>query len=63
MHLLAWTIEGFEKPQPLDMIHMEMGEQQVDSGFFRPQGLPQGSDSRTGIEHQQGPILASYLDT
>jgi hypothetical protein len=36
MYVLAGTIQRFEKPQPLDMIHMEMGKEKVDPRFFRP---------------------------
>jgi hypothetical protein len=35
MHFLAWTIQRFKKPQPLDMIHMEMSEQEIDAWHLR----------------------------
>jgi hypothetical protein len=36
MNLLARTIQGFEKPKPLDVIHMEMSEHEVDALSFTP---------------------------
>jgi hypothetical protein len=63
MYFLAGPIERIKKPQSLDMIHMEMGEQEVDARFFRSQAFPEASDPRAGIEHQHGPVIASYFDT
>jgi hypothetical protein len=36
MYLLAWSIQRFEKPEALDMIHMKVGEQEVDARYLRP---------------------------
>jgi hypothetical protein len=35
MHLLAWSKQGFEKPQALDVIHMQMGEQEIEAWHLR----------------------------
>jgi hypothetical protein len=35
MHLLAGTVQWFEKPKPLDVIHMEMGEQEIEAWHLR----------------------------
>jgi hypothetical protein len=31
MNLAAGFVERFEEPEPLDMVHVEMGQQQVDA--------------------------------
>jgi hypothetical protein len=63
MHVLTWAIQGLEKPKPLDVIHMEVGEQEVDARNLRAEGHPQPSDAGTGVEHHQCPVNSSHLDT
>jgi hypothetical protein len=63
MDFLAWIIQGFEKPEPLDMIHVEMCEEEVNAPYLRPDGRPQASDPRAGIEHHQGSVIPLHFDT
>jgi hypothetical protein len=63
VHLLAGTIQRFEKTESLDMIHMEVGEEKIDARLLSAQLLSQRADSCAGIEDDQGPIITSYLDT
>jgi hypothetical protein len=36
MDFLAASLQGFEKPEPLDVIHMKMGEEEVDALHLGP---------------------------
>jgi hypothetical protein len=63
MDLLARSMQGFEKPESLNVIHMEMGEEDVDARHLRPYAGPQSSDPCAGIEHHQASIIATHLNT
>jgi hypothetical protein len=63
VHFLVWTIQRFEKPQALDMIHMEVREKQIEAWYLGPYERSQASNPSASVEHDQRPILAANLDT
>jgi hypothetical protein len=63
MNLLGGSNQRFEKPEPLDVIHMEMGEEDIDAPHLGRYSLSQTTDACAGIEHHEGPVLGSDLDT
>jgi hypothetical protein len=61
MNFLTRVIQGFEKTKPLNMVHVQMGEEQIDAPHLTPECLPQTADASPRIEHDQGPVIAADL--
>ena len=55
------VIERAEEAQSLDVVHVEMGEQDVDRLVSAGIGA-EPADARAGVEHQQRAVIASHLD-
>jgi hypothetical protein len=50
MDLAVGVVQGLEEAEPLDMVHVEMGQQQVDSSFPAANPGPQSLNSRARVE-------------
>jgi hypothetical protein len=58
MHLNSRATQRRKEGQPLDMIHMQVGEQDVHAFQVWRQIATQSPDARTGIQNEQGAILS-----
>jgi hypothetical protein len=63
MDVQVGTIQGLEEPEPLNVVHVEMGQEQIDACHLNPDGFPQTADPSSGIQHHQSPVIASDLNT
>src|SRR4029450_4531167 len=61
VHLHAGLVERRKKPEPLDVIHVQVGEQQIDAANPAREGGAESPYSRPGIEHQHV-VLRAHLD-
>jgi len=62
MNLAAPLVEGFEEAEPLDVVHVEMGQQQVDAPPPAAPPWPPAAGSPSGVQDQERVPLASHLD-
>src|SRR5438046_1191965 len=54
--------EGREEHQPLDVVEVQVGEQDVDAGGLGGEPEPEGADARAGVEHEQRSVGERDLD-
>ena len=54
--------EGCEEHQPLDVVEVEVGEEDVDAPCSAGEPEPEGADARAGVEHEQPPVRERHLE-
>src|ERR1043166_2249004 len=57
MRFHSRIVQRPEKTEALDVVHVQMGEQQIDSTQFAGQFATEQSNARTGIEHQHRALV------
>lgn len=62
MDVDSWIIERTKETKPLDVIHVEMGQENVNSSNLFRKLQAETPDSRTGVQHQEGAIFRSHFD-
>ncbi len=61
MNLDVRFIERLEEPEPLDMIHVQMREQQVDPPCRSAGERAEAADPGTRVEHKQAAVVIAHL--
>ena len=65
MDVHALVVERCEEPQPLDVVHVEMGEQHVDAVLRVARSgssAAPAADAGAGVEHEHRLIVRPHLD-
>ena len=63
MDLTARLVQGLEEPEPLDMVHVEMREEKIDSPSAATLPNTQALDASPRVQDQQRVLLGAHLDT
>ena len=62
MNLAARLVEGFEEAEPLDVVHVEVGQEDVHARNLGPHARTETPYPRPGIEDQESAVSAPHLD-
>jgi hypothetical protein len=62
MDLDPRMIERAEEAKTLDMVHVKMGQQDVDPRQIRRQLSAEPANAGAGIQHQHGAVSGAHLD-
>jgi len=55
--------ERLEEAEPLDMVHVEMCQQEVDASYTAPHRRPQPLNPGSRVQDQEAVPVAPHLDT
>jgi hypothetical protein len=58
----CWVIERTKKAQPLDVIHVEVGEKDVNPSGRRRDLCAQSTDAGASVEREHGAVFRTHFD-